>query len=81
MDAITTESLSASWSFLGNKVLDMSCLSSCMPLGGLFPCPLAALVQFAKGNFPFPQVNTYGIVLGLLNGTSAIASWSSISVS
>ena len=81
MDAITTESLSASRSLLGNGVLDMSCPSSCISLGGLFPCPLATLVQFARGDFPFLQVNTFGIVLGLLNGALAIVSWSSISVS
>ena len=38
----------------------------------LCPCPLATLVQFAKGNFPLPlpQVNTLSKVLGVLKGAA-----------
>ena len=59
---------------LGNEVLDISCPSFCE----LCPCFLATLVQFAKGNFPFPQVTTFGIVVGLLNRVSTIVFWSSV---
>ena len=50
----------------------MLCPSFCE----LCPCPLATLVQIAKGNFPFLQVNTLCIVLGLLNGAATVVFWS-----
>ena len=63
--AITEEFVSASWLSIEGGASDISCAS-------LFLCPLATLVQFAKGNFPLSQVNTLGKVLGLLKGAATV---------